>query len=451
MALSGENALPLERSRAESLGTLAESDAALRLMVDKPWEHALVPVKLGGFNTRKAGELADGLSVVSDTLAGKRAAVSRSSLSPEGSAAELREISSHVVDILQRSNILAQSEDVAAILQKSRQDGSLGADAMNGVVQDELKNLIGETDDPYLMLKDGADWKTLIAPCAKALSQGKLDQGKLSALLAPMADPEELEDKEIYEEAVAAILEYLQDAASRVRAEALGATLRSVVGKNAEEEVLSQLTRAVAPLLGPVAFIPASAHSGEALRTADLTVEVSGYPMIYAGMNRSVYNNQTRSMLLSCALVLLALTWFFRSGWLALAAAIPAGVTLLLTFGVMGFYDIPMDVGTSMIASIALGVGIDYAVHLCWKYGVPSAGEEEEALDGTLQTTGWGIIINALEVTVGFGLLALGTVVPMQNFGLLTALAMIVSAIGTLALIPLLMRGVRRQLKGKTT
>ena len=156
-------------------------------------------------------------------------------------------------------------------------------------------------------------------------------------------------------------------------------------------------------------------------------------------------------MLLSCALVLLALTWFFRSGWLALAAAIPAGVTLLLTFGVMGFYDIPMDVGTSMIASIALGVGIDYAVHLCWKYGVPSLGEEEKALEGTLQTTGWGIIINALEVTVGFGLLALGTVVPMQNFGLLTALAMIVSAIGTLALIPLLMRGVRRQLQGRKT
>ena len=74
--------------------------------------------------------------------------------------------------------------------------------------------------------------------------------------------------------------------------------------------------------------------------------------------------------------------------------------------------------------------------------------EEEEALDGTLQTTGWGIIINALEVTVGFGLLALGTVVPMQNFGLLTALAMMVSALATLGLIPLLVRGVTAVSKG---
>jgi predicted RND superfamily exporter protein len=168
-------------------------------------------------------------------------------------------------------------------------------------------------------------------------------------------------------------------------------------------------------------------------------------------MNRSVYRNQSFSMILSCSLVLLALTWFFRNFWLALAASIPAGITLLVTFGVMGIYDIPMDVGTSMISSIALGVGIDYAVHLVWRYGVPTRDEENEALSDSLETTGWGIIINALEVTVGFGLLALGTVVPMRHFGLLTALAMVVSALCTLALIPLLMRGVRHWTERKTT
>ena len=174
-----------------------------------------------------------------------------------------------------------------------------------------------------------------------------------------------------------------------------------------------------------------------------MEITISGYPMLYAGMNSSVYRNQTFSMLLSCGLVLLALTWFFGRFWLALASSIPAGITLLVTFGVMGWYDIPMDVGTSMIASIALGVGIDYAVHLVWRHGVPKEGEEKKALTDSLETTGWGIVTNALEVTAGFGLLALGTVVPMRHFGLLTALAMIVSALGTLALIPLLTRWVR--------
>ena len=109
-------------------------------------------------------------------------------------------------------------------------------------------------------------------------------------------------------------------------------------------------------------------------------------------------------------------------------------------FGVMGAFDIPMDVGTSMMTSIALGIGIDYAVHFIWHYGTPTAEEAPAALESSMQATGWGIVINALEVAIGFGLLALGSIVPMRNVGLLTALAMVVSALATLILIPSLLR-----------
>jgi predicted RND superfamily exporter protein len=95
-----------------------------------------------------------------------------------------------------------------------------------------------------------------------------------------------------------------------------------------------------------------------------------------------------------------------------------------------------------MISSIALGVGIDYAVHLVWSHGVVPPERSDEALVGSLSETGWGIVINALEVSVGFGLLMLGTIVPMQNFGMLTALAMLVSATASLLLRPMLVRWV---------
>ena len=193
----------------------------------------------------------------------------------------------------------------------------------------------------------------------------QLSLSALEGLGKDMADPEELEDMEAFREALAAILEYLDDAVSKVKADALGATVGKLLGDNAEARIVADVTRAISPLLESSAFLPQSAERVDAKDTSTLEVAVSGYPMIYSGMNRSVYNNQTRSMLLSCGLVLLALALFFRNGWLALAASIPAGITLLVTFGVMGIYDIPMDVGASMIASIALGVGIDYAVHFC--------------------------------------------------------------------------------------
>ena len=221
------------------------------------------------------------------------------------------------------------------------------------------------------------------------------------------------------------------------------AVVQGLVGPAAPERLKRSASRVVGRLVDPVAFVPLSAAGADvAERGRSLQVEVSGYPMVYAGMNESVYRNQIGSLVTSGILVLFALTWFFRSPLLALAAGIPAGITLLLTFGLMGALDMRMDVGTSMIASIALGVGIDYAVHLVWKHGVVPPSEADAALETALRATGWGIVINALEVAVGFGILVLGTIVPMQNFGMLTAFAMIVSAAATLLLVPTLVRGV---------
>jgi len=121
-------------------------------------------------------------------------------------------------------------------------------------------------------------------------------------------------------------------------------------------------------------------------------------------------------------------------------ASVPAGFTLAITFGIMGLSGIPMDVGTSMMTSIAIGIGIDYAVHFIWHYGTPAANETHLALEDSMKATGWGIVVNALEVAIGFALLALGNIVPMRNVGLLTAAAMLVSAFATLILVPALLR-----------
>ena len=91
------------------------------------------------------------------------------------------------------------------------------------------------------------------------------------------------------------------------------------------------------------------------------------------------------------------------------------------------------------MTSIALGIGIDYAVHFVWHYRHPAHHESESALDASMRVTGWGIVVNALEVSIGFGLLVLGAIVPMRHVGMLTATAMIVSALATLLLIPALM------------
>ncbi|MFT7624928.1 MAG: putative RND superfamily exporter protein, partial [Myxococcota bacterium] len=90
---------------------------------------------------------------------------------------------------------------------------------------------------------------------------------------------------------------------------------------------------------------------------------------------------------------------------------------------------LPLDIGSSMIASIALGVGIDYAIHFLWRY-------REAGLVGAMRNTGRAIVINAVEITAGFVVLVGASIVPMSNFGLLTAETLLTAAVATLVLMP---------------
>ena len=98
----------------------------------------------------------------------------------------------------------------------------------------------------------------------------------------------------------------------------------------------------------------------------------------------------------------MVLAWRFRSVRSGLLATLPMGLALLVVYGGMGALGIHLDIGTSMLASIVIGAGVDYAVHLlsAW-YATP-----DEALDRAAgraaARTGPAIWTNALMVAVGF-------------------------------------------------
>ncbi len=181
---------------------------------------------------------------------------------------------------------------------------------------------------------------------------------------------------------------------------------------------------------------------GSALLPADggaqaITVSVSGTPVLYRGMSESVTQNQFKSLGLALALVLLIMVVLFRSLSAGILAASPTVVTLLVIYGVMGATNVYLDIGTSMLASIIIGAGVDYAVHLlaAWR-----GDTVEEAGQVAALHTGTAIWTNALMVAAGFFVLTLGEAKPLENVGGLTAAAMIAAALATFIAIPALAR-----------
>ena len=444
-ATYGEARVPPARETAAALGELVVSDPSARLLVTAEWDATLVQVQLGGFDMSAAPTVASDLSALGDELFDERVAVPRASLDDDLRQLERDAVLRHLEWILLAHGVEPVPRDTLASVFEPGAMGSIATD-----VEAELRyNLV---DDPMVFLDDPASFEAIVDDTMAAIGNATLDEDAFYAILEPRVEAGERANPESLRDGVRFVYAAVRDLGKERVRSIRTANVLELHGAALEGRDIAHLTadieRALWGLADPVAMLP-KARVAEHIEvdpawpTVALDFQVAGYPLVYQGMNESVQRNQAGSLIVSGILVLIALGLFFRSPVMAVIAAIPAGFTLAVTFAAMGFFQIPMDVGTSMIAAIALGVGIDYAVHLLWRHGRPAPDEADEALESALGATGWGIVINALEVSAGLSLLAFGTIVPMRNFGLLTASAMIVSAVFTLLLVPVLARRYR--------
>lgn len=174
-------------------------------------------------------------------------------------------------------------------------------------------------------------------------------------------------------------------------------------------------------------------------RLAEQDVEIdyagSGYKsLVFATL---LLEGQILSLLISFGIVALLLTLMFRSLWIGLAGTIPIAITAMVNFGTMGLLGIPLSSATAIISGIAIGIGVDYAIHLIERYrSMRSEGlDRREAAFETLGHTGRAIIYNAVAVMGGFAVLLISVFPPNRQVGGLIALNMATSAVGTLTIL----------------
>jgi len=131
----------------------------------------------------------------------------------------------------------------------------------------------------------------------------------------------------------------------------------------------------------------------------------------------------------------------FRSVWAGIYASSTVALSVLLVYAMMGLFGIWLSVGTSMFAAIAIGVGVDFAVHTIDRMRVNTRQKNmplDQAILKLYPTTGRALLFNLLAVALGFGVLATSSVPPLQRFGLLVAVAVVSAFLGGLTTLPAL-------------
>jgi predicted RND superfamily exporter protein len=124
-----------------------------------------------------------------------------------------------------------------------------------------------------------------------------------------------------------------------------------------------------------------------------------------------------------------------------LFSIIPLTGALLINFGTMAIFGIPIDISTATIASIGIGIGIDYTLHFIERLKLSLITHDlSGAIELTMRTTGKGIFVNALAVAGGFAALLASQLRGNIFMGLLMAMIMLTSSTFAVTLLPALLR-----------
>ncbi|MBN2615956.1 MAG: RND family transporter [Bacteroidales bacterium] len=175
--------------------------------------------------------------------------------------------------------------------------------------------------------------------------------------------------------------------------------------------------------------------------TPQCQIELTGMPSVYVKMNNSLIRSQFTSLSLAILLVIFIVGLILKSFKKGFYAAIPIFATIIILFGFMGFAGIALDIATVLVASVALGMGIDYSIHIITHFynDLKETHDVEAAINETIRVSGKAIIINVASVAAGFLVLLFSHIVPIQNFGLLVALSMAGSGFAALTILPILL------------
>jgi len=167
--------------------------------------------------------------------------------------------------------------------------------------------------------------------------------------------------------------------------------------------------------------------------------QITGTPIIANHINQQLFTRQIESLILAFVIIYVLLLLQLRSAKKSLVAIIPILMAVYTSFGLMGLLGIPLNTATLMVASIAIGAGIDYTIHLTSRWYMEVEKGSSNPLRTTLVHTGRGIVLNSLAVSGGIYILTLSRIRMLRMFGDLVATVLLVTMFYTLMVLPLLL------------
>jgi len=166
--------------------------------------------------------------------------------------------------------------------------------------------------------------------------------------------------------------------------------------------------------------------------------QLTGQDAINIAINKKLTDEQTRSMIIALLLVLAALILIFNSSIYGFLTMIPVAFVLMWEPGFLVAFDIPLSVLTISIASIMVGIGIDYGVHITHRVreGMEEGLSKMDATKIAIEKTGLSLVEAACTTIAGMSAIFITNIQILNQFAIVIVLMTALSCVGAAMILP---------------
>ena len=182
------------------------------------------------------------------------------------------------------------------------------------------------------------------------------------------------------------------------------------------------------------------------------SVSITGKALVFIKGTNFLITNLVISLSLAILLIALFMAWMFRSPQMILFSLIPNILPLLITAGLMGYFNIPIKPSTILVFSIAFGISVDDTIHFLAKYRqelLASKWKVKPSVYAALRETGVSMFYTSIVLFFGFLVFTLSSFGGTIALGGLVSVTLLLAMVSNLILLPSLLLTFERKIANK--
>lgn len=174
------------------------------------------------------------------------------------------------------------------------------------------------------------------------------------------------------------------------------------------------------------------------IKGTQLSYKITARSILNQRAGETIIRAQSESIIIMIIIIFMIVSFLFKDIRMGFAAIPPNLLPILGLFGAMGILGIPLNIGSCIVAAITVGIAVDDTIHFFTRFKTlqNKHNDVQLSIEKTIREETSPIVITSVSLSIGFSLLLLSKMVPLNQFGLLSAIVILLAMISDLVVTP---------------